>query len=223
MQRYNVFYLIHKGLRAMMYDTSANLQHTDFAHAAEYPHSLEKLEELVEVFDAHAGHEDGHIFTMLQACNPALQDEMEKEHVTDIALSHKLRSLMEQFRNATDAGEKKEIGNTICYTFNEYIAFNLTHMNKEEIVVNESLWKHYADADIIGANMRMVATLSPDEAKRSAIWMLRGCSNGDICGWLGMVKRGAPEPVFNMLLGIAEAELPAQRFAAVQGTLMQDA
>jgi hypothetical protein len=205
----------------MMYDVSMSLQHTDFAHAADFPHSLEKLEHLVEVFDAHAGHEDGHIFTLLQSCNSALQDEMEKEHVTDIALSHELRALIAQYKSAANAEEKRALGNKICYTYYEYMAFNLKHMNKEEIVVNESLWNHYTDQDIVKANMTMVAQLSPEEVRRNAVWMMRGCSNTDIIGWLGVVKKQVPEPVFNNLMTMAEAELPAQRFEAVQNALME--
>lgn len=221
MSRFNVFYMIHKGLRAMMYDTSLSLQHTDFAHAAGYPHSLEKLDHLVEVFDAHAGHEDNHVFTMLEACNPALQAEMEKEHVTDIALSHDLRKLAEQYKAATDSAEKAALGYSICKTYNAYMAFNLNHMNKEETVVNESLWSNYTDQEIAGANMRMIASLSPDEVKRNAIWMLRGCSNGDIIGWFGMVKKQAPPPVIQLLMSLAEQELPQPRFEAVQNAVME--
>lgn len=202
-----------------MYETSMSLQHTDFAHATEYPQSLEQLESLVEIFDAHAGHEDNHIFPLLQACNPALQDEMEKEHVTDIALSHDLRELTARFKTAADAEERRELGNRICYTYYEYMAFNLKHMNKEEIVVNESLWGNYADADIIRSNMAMVASLAPEDVRRNAVWMLRGCSSTDLSGWLGMVKRSAPGHVFSNMMALAEAELPAQRFAALQGTL----
>lgn len=204
-----------------MYDASMSLQHTDFAHATEYPHSLQNLEHLVAIFDAHAGHEDGHLFPLLQACNPALQDEMEKEHVKDIALSNELRSLTASFRSATNAEAKRELGNKICYTFYAYIAFNLEHMNKEEQVVNESLWSHYSDMEIIQANMRMVAGLSPDEVRRNAVWMMRGCSNADLIGWLNSIKKQVPAPVIDLLLGIAESELSAHRFEAVRNAVVE--
>jgi hypothetical protein len=221
MQRFNVFLLIHKGLRAYMYDVSAGLQHTDFANATGFPHSLEKLGQLLEVFDKHAHHEDNYIFSMLANCNPQLREEMEQEHVTDHALSTALRDLMAAYATATDSKEKGAIGSRICYTYNDFIAFNLTHLNKEEIVVNESLWKHYTDADILEANMRMLSTLSAEDMKTSAVWMMRGCNNTEINGWLSNVKRQAPPAVLAMLLGIAEQELPAQRFEAIQSSVME--
>ncbi len=219
MPRFNAFFMIHKGLRAMMYDVSLSLQHADFSH--EYPHALERLEHVLEIFDAHAGHEDNFLFPLLESCDPALQEDMEKEHVTDIALSNELRSLMTSFKSAASTDEKRALGSKICYTYYEFIAFNLIHLNKEEIVVNGSLWKHYEDEEIIKANMSMIATLTPEEVKRNAIWMMRGCSNPDIIGWLGMVKRQAPEQVLKLLLSIAEEELPSQRFEAVQNAVME--
>src|SRR4051812_5323100 len=121
MARFNVFYMIHKGLRAMMYDASLSLQHTDWTSSHHHHHSLERLEHVLEVLDAHAGHEDGHVFTMLQACNPKLQTEMEKEHVTDIALSNELRSLSTAYKATTNTVEQGALGYKICCTFNEYV------------------------------------------------------------------------------------------------------
>jgi len=220
MTRFNVFLLIHKGLRAFLYDVSTSLQHTDFGQTPGFPHSLEKLEQLLEVFDKHAHHEDNFVFCMLAACNPQLQEEMEREHVTDHALANALRSLIAQYRTAADS-EKATIGSSICYTFNDFTAFNLTHLNKEEIVVNESLWLHYTDADILAANMRMLATLSPEEMKSSAVWMMRGCSNTEITGWLGNVKKQAPPHVLETLLALAEQELPAHRFSLIQNNILE--
>lgn len=219
--RFNAFLMIHKGLRAMLYDVSLSIQHTDFANAAGFPHALERLEHTLEIFDAHAGHEDKYLFCLLEACNPTLQHEMEKEHVTDIALGHTLRSLVSDYRAAADAHEKGAIGSKIGYAFNEYIAFNLQHLNKEETVVNQSLWHHYTDMDIITANFALISSLTPDEVKRNAIWMLRGCSDAELTGWLGMVKKQAPPPVLQLLMGLAGQELPAHRFEAIQNSVLE--
>lgn len=221
MQRFNVFLLIHKGLRALLYDVSLSLQHTDFANAKEFPHSLERLEHTLDLFDSHAGHEDRHIFSLLEACNPQLQEEMEQEHVTDHALTHEMRDLIAAFKTATDAAQKGAIGTKILHAYYAFIAFNLAHLNKEETTVNETLWAHYADADIQAANGRLIAGLSPEEVKKNATWMIRGCNNLEVIGFLNMIKKAAPAPVFQMLLGIAEHELPQHRFEAVQSAVTE--
>ena len=223
MNRFNVFLLIHKGLRAMMYDTSLSLQHTDFAHTREFPHSLEKLSKVLDTFDGHAGHEDKHIFKLLESCAEPLMNEMEAEHVTDHRLSDELRALMAEFRNLIDPVAKYSTGVKICHAFNEFIAFNLTHLNKEETVVNEALWQNYTDLEIIQANQRLVSTLTPEEAQLSALWMIRSCSNNEISGWINAIKNNIPQPLFQMLMQLAEQELPAHRFEAIQGAIMETA
>jgi len=223
MTRYNVFLMIHKGLRAFMYDVSISIQHTNFAKAEGFPHSLEKLELLLDTFDKHGHHEDGHVFNMLAACNPQLQAEMEQEHVTDHALSNRLRELMARYRKAGTAEERMASGSEIGYVYNDFIAFNLTHLNKEELVVNAALWQHYTDADILAANMRMIAQLSPEEARASAVWMIRACNDAELTGWLTNIKKQAPQPVLDMLLGLAQAELPAHRFETIQNSVMEPA
>jgi len=220
MQRFNVFLLVHKGLRAMMYDVSISLQHTDFAHAEEFPRSLEKLAATIDIFDSHAGHEDKYIFSMLEPFAADLLHEMEAEHVTDHALSAQLRSLTDAFKTASDPAQKARIGNEICHAFHEFIAFNLTHLNKEETVVNEALWNTYTDLDIIQANQRLVSTLSPDEAKNNAVWMIRSCSNMEIINWINAIKNNIPPQLFQLLFQIAEQELPPHRFEVIQNGIM---
>jgi len=222
MTRFNAFFMIHKGLRAMLYDVSMSLQQTDFASEA-FPEALERLSHLIEIFDAHAGHEDKHMFCLLQSCDPALQAEMEAEHVTDIALSSELSALIDSYKTAGDVAARIKIGNRICYTFYEYLAFNLNHLNKEELVVNEALWSHYDDGAIIAANMRLVSALSPEEVRKNAVWMMRGCSNTDLAGWLSVAKKQVPGPVFDNLMNLAGVELPADRYQALLTAVMQTA
>lgn len=205
----------------MMYDTSISLQHTDFATAAEHPRSLDKLMSTIATFDSHANHEDKFIISMLESCAQNLLNEMEAEHVADHALSEELRKQVAMFQTASSPAERMVAGNKICYTFNEFIAFNLRHLNKEEIVVNEVLWKNYTDQDILAANQRLVSSLTPDEARQGATWMMRACSNNEIIGWINAIKNNIPTPMLQLLMQLAEQELPEDRFEVIQNGIME--
>lgn len=221
MQRYNVFLLVHKGLRAMMYDTSISLQHTDFGQMNYYPQSLEKLAVTLDTFDAHAGHEDNFIFCLLDPCAKQLMGEMEAEHNTDHALTDELRVLMHAYKDAPGADVRQELGTRLCNSFHEFIAFNLLHLNKEETTVNEVLWQHYTDLDIIQANQRLVSSLAPEEARGIATWMMRSCSNTELINWIKGMKDSIPEAMMQMLMLLAEQELPAHRFDAIQDGVLE--
>jgi hypothetical protein len=219
MQRYNVFLQIHKGLRVMLYDTSTALQQADLETAgADHP-ALKKLAATLDFFDGHAHHEDTHVFSMLQQFEPEFVTAMEAEHVADHALSNELRSLILDLRQATSPEEKYAIGNRLCHTFNAFTVFNLTHLHKEETEVNELLWKHYTDMDIIVANRQLVATLTPDEAQQSAYWMLRSGSDNELAKLFAGMKAGAPAEAFAGLMAMAQEVLPADRFEKLESRI----
>jgi len=219
MQRYNVFLQIHKGLRVMLYDTSTALQQADLETAgADHP-ALRKLAATLDFFDGHAHHEDTHVFSMLQQYEPGFVAAMEAEHVADHALSNELRSLILDLRQATTPEEKYAIGTRLCHTFNAFTVFNLTHLHKEETEVNELLWKHYTDMDIIMANRQLVATLTPDEAQQSAYWMLRSGSDNELAKLFAGMKAGAPAEAFEGLMAMAQEVLPADRFEKLESRI----
>ena len=58
MHRYNIFYLVHKGLRQMLYQTASQLQQTDFTNADETAVLQQQITEVLDLFDEHAGIED---------------------------------------------------------------------------------------------------------------------------------------------------------------------
>ena len=49
----------------------------------------------------------------------------------------------------------------------------------------------------------------------TSAWMMRGLSNTEISGWLKAAEKNAPQPMFTQLFGIAEKELPNNRFRKV--------
>lgn len=222
MQRYNMFLLVHKGLRAMMCHVLTGLQQNDPTSTA-YEKYVDELSLVLTTIDSHGKHEDNFIFTLLENCNSSLQEEMEAEHVDDHTISNNLRTLIVEFKNAGDETAKRKAAGSINYACYEYIAFNLKHLNKEEIKVNEVLWANYTDGELLQANQKLVASLSPEEAKASATWMIRGCNNTEIINWLNGIKNNIPQPLMQLLLSLAEAELPAERFKEVQDKVLETA
>lgn len=51
MLRYNIFNMIHKALRAMLYDTAQTLQQTYFADTDEAAETFEKINRVIHAFE----------------------------------------------------------------------------------------------------------------------------------------------------------------------------
>lgn len=213
--RYNVFNNIHKGLRGMLFTVQQEVQQTDFNSAEAVP-VIENLELALRYFDEHAEHEDNFVLNEIVKFEPHIAEELEAEHVTDHQLGETLREYIQAWKNAAD---KTEAGRQIFYAFNDFIAFNLYHMNKEETVLLQLLWKHFTDEEIIGMEQRILQTIAPEVLVAESRWMLRSLSTPEIIAWYMGMKHGAPAEVFMMFKGLAAEELPKIKMQQLETAL----
>ncbi len=223
MQRYNIFYQIHKGLRQMLYQTASQLQQTDFTQAEETNERIAQIHEVLDLFDGHAHTEDNFVLPSIETAEPAAANLFEEEHVQDHALSNRLRALLNMFHHTVSSEEKNELGSAIRVAFTEFLVFNLQHMAKEELQLNQLLWQHYNDEQLHAITQKIIAHIPPEVHVKYNTWMIRGLSNQEITLWLKNVKNTAPHFVFDGLLKLAAQELDTQRWALVQENITEGA
>ncbi|MBK7374191.1 MAG: hypothetical protein IPJ02_01045 [Chitinophagaceae bacterium] len=101
MKRYNIFYQVHKGLRAMLYETAILLQQTDFSNEEETNTIAECISEVVVLFDKHAHSEDSNILNTIESFEPSVAGLFAAEHVKDHELSNRLTALVNMLHAAT--------------------------------------------------------------------------------------------------------------------------
>ncbi|XVJ65290.1 MAG: hypothetical protein HEQ40_03640 [Lacibacter sp.] len=223
MQRYNLFYMIHKGLREMLYTTAGQLQKIDFTVSEETEPAFSQAVQVLNLFDKHAHTEDRFVLTAIEAYEPSVVNLFEEEHILDHELSNKLRSLLTMFEGLTLDAEKKELGSAIRLAFTEFLVFNLNHMAKEEKLLNQLLWNYYSDEELHGITQRIIAQLPPEQMQEYSIWMMRALSNQEITGWLKEIKNNAPDFVFSNMLILAEKELPESRSQIILSNITEGA
>ena len=220
--RFNIFNQIHKGLRALLYDTALLLQRTNFQDEYELQQAIERVQLVADLFDDHAHHEDEFVLPAIRQYEPSLVDAFEQEHVTDMKLAHNMRSSLEGLQLAS-FNVKPEMGKEVIKCFSSFMLFNLEHMEKEESVLNKVLWRYYSDQEIIGIQQNIVKSLTPWGALHSSTWMMRGLNNAEIRDWLKAVEQTAPPDAFQQLYTLAEKELPLNRFQNVLESLTDGA
>lgn len=213
--RYNIFYKIHKALRALMYETATEMQRTDFNNREEAEAILNKISRVVDLFDKHAHHEDEQIFAALTQYEPSVVDVFEQEHVIDHELTEKLRAFINMYDSLQTDEEKMHLGSALRRSFTEFMVFNLQHMAKEEETINNLLWRHYRDEEILAIEKIIVDSQEPQDMAFVSGWMMKSLSNQEVIEWLKAVEKNAPEFVFNNLFGVAEKNLSQERFRKV--------
>jgi Hemerythrin HHE cation binding domain len=221
--RYNLFNLIHKALRNMLYDTALKIQRNDFTSVEETLPIMAQLEQVLFYFDEHARHEDTFILPVVQKHDAKLITDFEYEHDEDHRLAGDMRAFITQWRMEKHKGPQVIWGERIFYSFNKFVAFNLYHTNKEERLLNPVLWKHYSDLELQGITQRIIQSIKPDILMAQSRWMMKSINRNELITWMVGVKQAAPLHVFNMYLKIAQEELPQSLWLEVKTILLEDA
>jgi hypothetical protein len=218
-KRYNIFNLIHKALRSMMFEAATAIQQTDFTNRDEAIVTIHRLEKVLDSFDEHANHEDKYIMPAVERYAKQLVDELESQHVVDQALTHSMRDAISQWRAAEDELLMIEMGLKILYDFNEFIAFNLSHMNKEEVELNAVLLQYYSDPEIMHISHTLVSSIEPTVLFETSRWMMASINSQEAITWLTGIKHNAPHEVYSLYMKLAQEELPERRWQVVKTAL----
>ncbi len=218
--RYNSFLLIHKGLRTLLYETSTQLQQADLSDPQ--CDVVDQIEKVLYLFEGHAHGEDKFYNGPLMDKDARISSMFMKEHEEDHRLGEVMTDLVDQWRNSSDNNARAVTGRILLYAFYEFIAFNLYHMNKEELELNQVLWSHYTDEEIKATEHTMVQQIAPEKMIQYAKWIIRGNNDEDLYQWLKGVQMFAPAEVFKSLFAIAQTELNAERVQALGSRLGVD-
>ena len=218
-QRYNSFNLIHKGLRALLYQTGIALQQADLSDAQAGTAAVDQVADLLVLFESHAHGEDTYYNEPLQKIDAQVSQLFMKEHEEDHRLGLVLSDLIAKYKSETSPEGRRQTGRHLFYAFNEFIAFNLYHMNKEELELNEALWKHYTDAEIKATEQTVVQQIPPAKMAAYAKWIARGINDHELYHWLHEVRMAAPAQVFVNLKKTVSEQLSAERNQLLEQSL----
>jgi len=221
--RFNPFGQVHKGLRALLYDTALLLQHTNFAVEDEIYPAIDRVKQVNSLFAHHAHIEDSQVFPMIESFAPDVVTDFEAQHQVDHALSESLEKCLAHFTEANTVEQNKFAGNELLQNFNAFLAFNVEHMKKEETIVNGVLWQHYSDEQLQKKVHEISAAIPPQENGQFVYWMLKGLGTQEIIDWYNAIKLTAPPPVFNFFCDLAEEALSCSKWNCVKDALQEGA
>ena len=220
--RFNPFSQVHKGLRALLYHTALSLQHINFTSDDEANDAVTKVKEVLYLFEGHAHIEDTMVFPLLNETAPHVVAEFEQQHIRDHELGRELEQALEAVQAARGA-EKIKAAFRLQLSFTEFMAFNLSHMNQEETVVKEELWKRFSDEDLLAITHKIVASIPPEKNARYSFWMLKGLSQNEIVTWYKGMKSNAPSFVFDQMMELAKTALGEAKYSILQSSVATEA
>ncbi len=222
----DLFTPIHKAIRSMIYSLGGRLQTADFSDPVASTAILADLQHeftnavsatcVLCLLHAHAGHEETAIFPPMQSIDPALIRTLIDDH-QEIRRRLGLISKMADDLGVLGAPEPRILlGARINREVNEFFAFYLAHMNKEEVTIVPEMKEHFTDAQMGAIQGGMMAAMPPERLASYLRWMLPSLTPSELAGMLAGIKQGSPPQFMQFIDGIGAASVDPARWATVR-------
>ena len=220
--RYNIFKRTHKGLRSMLFNAGAKIQHTDFTKQRQAAYTINSIKQTTLSFLYHVNKEDSIIYHAVAMEAPYIVAMMEKSNKKDSALAKSINDLMDSYERLNTKREKIAFGLQLQSSFFEFTAAVLQHINKEESVINELLWAKYSDRELAAMEVEIMKQVTPDDCTWYTGNIMKGLSHEEIIKWIGGVMEYSSQNMIEKLIRTARKVLPTEQWHMIRGKITGD-
>lgn len=144
MPRVDLFSMIHKAVRALLFELSGDVARLDLTSTCAIDGISAKLEHVGQMLDEHAQLEDLYIHPVIAELDPELAASWSGEHRALDVLQIEAARAAEELALA-DLAARDAAGAKLSLVVNHMLAVQLMHMNREEIELNALLWERLPD------------------------------------------------------------------------------
>jgi hemerythrin superfamily protein len=222
----DLFTPIHKAIRSMIYDLGGRLQCVDFADVATSSAVLADLQHeftnavsttcVLCLLHAHAGSEERFVFPSMDPLDPTLIRSLVDEHQEISLRLGAIAQSAAQLGAVEAAALRTELGETLNREVNEFFAFYLAHMNKEEVTIVPAMKEHFTDEQMRAMQGALIAAMPPEKVANYLRWMLPSLNLAELTNFMTGVKRGAPPPFLQFVAGIGTARVDPVRWSLIR-------
>jgi hypothetical protein len=163
--RYNIFNQVHRPLKECLLSACISLSRNGDWNMATALEAVRKVEEVLQICDEQVKNEAIHILPFVFEYEPSVWNSYTSEHHKVMNLWRHLESLVQSFYRLKGSENKFSVMELISECFNEFMLLNYNHMDDEEAVLNEILWRYYNDAFI--RQMENEMNMMPELLKQS--------------------------------------------------------
>src|SRR5262245_55721477 len=191
--RFNIYAVVHKGLRGFMVETLTAVGRMDVNDECEAAKAISKVRTLLSFCRSHIKHEDEFLHPALEKARAgaaATTAHDHEHHIEEIEVLERETAVFD----AASASAKRSRVHDLYLQLACFVAENFRHMNVEETDNHRVLIDAYTDAEILAINAALVATISPQNHAIWLRWMLFYGNAGERAKLLGGMKAGAPRP-----------------------------
>ncbi|MDH5209409.1 MAG: hemerythrin domain-containing protein [Burkholderiaceae bacterium] len=199
--RYNIYVLIHKGLRAWMCDVLATVGRMDPYDVEDVTAGLGKVRALLAGCESHLLHENEYLHPAIEARCPGGASAAAHDH------DHHLRALaaLESAVRAAEVADGSARAIAVLRLYRElavFIAENFEHMHREETENHAALVAHYSETEVFALEQAIVGSLTPEEKMTTMRWMAPSAAPHERAMLLSGLRLNAPRPAFDAVVSL---------------------
>lgn len=216
--RYNIYVLIHKGLRAWMCDVLAAVGRMDPYDVQDVTAGLGKVRALLAGCESHLLHENEYLHSAIEARCPGGASSAALDH------EHHLRALatLASAVRAVEIADGSARAIAVLRLYRElavFIAENFEHMHREETENHAALVAHYSEAEVFALEEAIVGSLTPEEKMTTMRWMAPSAAPHERAMLLSGMRLNAPRPAFEAVVGLVKPFLSEREWDKLAAAL----
>ena len=216
MARQDLFTVVHKAIRAMIYDVGPKLQTADFTDGRITKENITQLEKILRMLREHSENEDRFVFAEVHRFDPGMVDVLKDEHRKIEKRLDLVNGVIGRMQSPATTEQKIETGDELNRRFNELVAFYLTHLYHEETTILPATWKYFTDEQLVVIRMNTEKTCTPGHYTEWLRWMFASMNNIDLANMFKGVKTSPSPHVFEGMAQIVRETLGQGRWLMIK-------
>lgn len=190
--RVNIYGFPHKGLRHALGKLSFELGQINIEDPEKLQELQSKAHEISELLSLHLHSEESHVLPPLEAKVPGSTTHNHEDHVAMEALEKKMVSDIDALCKEPNIPNSITAYNTTNMFIREYFR----HMDEEENEMNQVIWSHFEDGDILGWQGKILSELTPEQFFKWFKYIIPALQPFEQNIMLGGFKENAPKEAF---------------------------
>lgn len=212
--RYDLYRLVHKGLRAALGEALGLLGRADPAVPLDFAGALNAVAEVLDLCAEHVAHENGFIHTAMERAQPGSATFTAAEHAHHLTAIAMLTARLSAARTAPER-EQAAHGHQLYRLFALFVADNLQHMEVEESSNTEVLWQHYSDDELRALVQAIESQVPPARMLVWMRWILPNLTRAERLGLVAALREALPEAALAAILDRVRPHLSPSENAAL--------
>lgn len=212
--RMNIYGFPHKGLRNALGQWQFNASKLDITSEKDVSAFKELSDAVCLLLDLHQKAEDQVMLPVIEARIAGSTTHNADEH-------DRLHAMVEQIQSdaaALKAGSPSHQGDSIRVQIDAFIAHYLMHMAEEETQMNEVIWAHFDDSEIMTWQAAIMGKLSPEQKMLWFKYIIPALNPFERQILLGGIRSTAPAEAVDAILSMLEGVMPAHEIEPLRQT-----